>query len=503
MAKKVLTLLLLSVAVLPAIAEDVSASNFMLNNNYNVRNSSDIWQRMRQGFRIDFKETSRVRYYEKMYSRNQTAFDRVMRNSSLYLYYVLSAVERYGLPSELALIPIIESNYDSMAVNSTGRYDGIWQFVPATAGDFGLSENSAVNDRRNIAKATTAAMLYFNYLNLTFKQWDVAIGAYNWGQGNIYKAIVNSNQKIGSVDYNQLELREITANYVPKIIALANIIKNPQRFGIKLPDLPNEPVFAITKPSPGITVANLIKTAEVDSQTFKVLNAHYKTTSYVLNNQSITVLPIANQNTYLATQPQNNQAIQLAHNDDNDSDNQNMVKVNYSNLANNSALDDAINQIGYEKTQPTNTNPELKTAANVTFKPATADEINQLANSDDKKEPNLTKDSTTNSNTTLIVPKYANQTVPKPSLANDNNSTTNTKVLTNDLVADISNTTKLSHTNKKTNKKLANATKHYKVHKGDTLYSIAKKFDVALAELKQTNRIRSNQVKTGQILVIR
>jgi len=505
MKKKVLTLLLLGALAMPSGADDATSSEFMLTNNYNVRNSSDIWQRMRQGFRINFPHTAKVRYYEKMYSRNQATFDRVMRNSSLYLYYVLAAVERYGLPSELALIPIVESNYDTLAVNSTGRYDGIWQFTPATGGDFGLNETSSINDRQNIAKATDAAMLYLNYLNLVFKQWDVAIGAYNWGPGSMYKAVVNSGQKIGAVDYNQLELREITANYVPKIIALANIIKNPQHFGIKLANVPNEPVFALTKPTPGVSVASLIKTAEMDSKDFKTLNAHYKTTSYVLNNQSIAVLPIASQQTYLAANPnyRSNQVIQLARNNNSNVDALHISNVN--NVATNTP-NDAINQVAYDKALSTSN--EIKTADNVKFKDATDDEISQLNNSSEAKL------SATNSDDekvpTLIVPKYANQPMPKPTLADAQVPNGSHAQLVNELIDNTSSSNtarkpmRLAKSNAKaTTARKTTTIKHYKVHKGDTLYSIAKKFDIALADLKQANRIKSNHVKTGQLLVIR
>ena len=529
MPKKLILLLCIGAINICAHADDTS-NNFMLMNNYNVRQTQDIWQRMREGFRLQSAtDNQRVSRYEKLYTKNQATFNKLMKNAYPYLYYVLTQTERYGLPSELALVPIVESNYDSYAINGTGRYDGIWQFEPRTGVSFNLNENGNINDRRNIVKATNAAMLYFNDLNMMFKQWDVAVGSYNWGPGSMYKAVLSSNQKPGSVNYSTLPLREITANYVPKVIALANIIRNPSKFGVKLMDIPNQPYFTITHPVDNITVANITITSQTDNQSFKILNPQFKNTNYVLNQQAQVLLPIQNQNIYLAsasgvsvinnnntptknaqivdgtaqvnntsTGPQNNNAVPVAYTD-------NEQTSNYNN--------DAINQIGYADSSA-NANSGLQNAVNVSYSnvnTASSASTTNLATGA------ITSKVTNNRQTILIVPIQAGEKSTPTSYGADTDgvrksSTTITtnKMAINDLVANLGyddNTTNSKPTKKFKKYKNTQLTKkpsnvHYRVSKGDTLYSISKKFDVDVNEIRKTNKLHGNSVKFGQVLII-
>jgi membrane-bound lytic murein transglycosylase D len=430
--------------------------------------------------------------------------------ASPYLYYILTEAERYGLPSELALIPIVESDYNSFVANSTGRYDGIWQFIPSTGRGFGLYEDSNINDRRNIVKATNAAMGYFNYLNLMFRQWDVAIGSYNWGPGNMYKAIDLSGQKIGNVNYSTLPLREITANYVPKLIALANIIRNPNKFGVNLMELPNKPYFAIVHPINSVTVADINNISQTNNETFKILNPQFKHSRYSLNQQTAVLLPIQNLNLYLAsTNGTNKKPIMLAAtltatsnisaktNDnsftvDNDNSNNisstanstnsvthtqnNIVPVAYSSDTDNNQ-NDAINQVAYVNEN----NGSINTTSNTT----TTNNAQQATN-----KP------------ILIIPKQSGEQSNPITIAHDNK---NEQVI-NDLVDNINdNNPHSGRLIKVSQTKIVTAAKHikYRVHKGDTLYSIARKFNVEVDEIKKANKIHSNHVKTGQLLIIK
>ncbi len=387
---------------------DDGSYDFMLVNNQEIRENADIWERMRDSFKINLSN-KRVRHFEKIYSKDQKTFNNVIRNSSIYLYYVLSETERLGLPGELALIPIIETNYNAFAVNGTGRYDGIWQFVPATATDFNLHENADLNDRRNIVKSTQAAMLYLNYLNLTFKQWDVAIGAYNWGIGNMYKAIVRSHQSVGDINYTKLPLRQITADYVPKIVAIANIIKNPSKFGITLPNLSNTPYFTINKIN-NSTIADVVKLSETDKKIFAVLNPHYKNLNYTPDDKSVVLLPVQNYAIYAK-----NAVIDIG-----DSDSNNFISDDISNLAlkdtdgdvkyDNDGLvmvNDDINQIGY------NDGGRLQKAVSINYKTLDTDN----STSDDDIENIITKATTevSNNNNSVAVVK-SNNAVEVPSL---------------------------------------------------------------------------------------
>ena len=430
MYKKIFILLCISSF---SIADPID-TDFMVINNYSLKQTSDIWDRLRSGFQLDFKQTKRVKYYEKFYTKNPKTFNKLINNMLPYLYFVLTQAERYGLPSELVFIPIVESNYDSFIANATGRYDGIWQFIPSTGVGFGLYEDNNINDRRNIIKATNAAMMYFNYLYLLFKQWDVAIGAYNWGPGNLYKAIKASNQPIGEVDYTTLPLRDITANYVPKIIALANIIKNPEKFGVSLPNVPNQPYFSIHHTNSSVT--EVIKVSKTDKNTFKILNPQFKNNDYNLTNNMQVLLPISNQNIYLAS-----------------IDKKKPNLTYYDNSIEIDAKTDMINKIAY------------------------ADVNNS-----------------TNNETILIKPKQLSNTNITTNLPKDK------PIYSKDIKEEISELVdNLDNDTTNTNEDISIPSK-YTVSTGDTLFSIAKKFKLPISKLKQINKITNDSIYLGQII---
>lgn len=188
--------IVLQTALLSAVNADNIATNFMLLNNYDIPEYSNIWDRMRNGFRLSHEDTDKVKYYEKLYTRDKSAFSALINNAKPYLYYILTQTEKHGMPAEVALIPAIESTFNPKAQNPTDAYAGLWQFIPTTGKQFNLQQNDIFDDRQNILKSTQAAIKHLTYLYIMFKQWDVAIGAYNWGEGNMYRAILASKQKL-------------------------------------------------------------------------------------------------------------------------------------------------------------------------------------------------------------------------------------------------------------------------------------------------------------------
>lgn len=481
-------------------ADDIS-TNFMLMNNYDVRQNQDIWNRMRQGFQLNHEETTRVKYYERFYSKSQTHFDKLIKNASPYIYYILTQTERNGLPSELALIPIVESDYNPFTINGAGSYDGMWQFTPSTGTGFNLNENSNINERKNIVKSTNAALNYLTFLNEMFKQWDVAIGAYNWGPGNMGKAITASNQKIGNINYSDLPLRKITADYVPKVIALSNIIANPSKFGLRLDSMPNQPYFAIIHPVNNDTVSSITDKSNTDSQTFKILNPQFKNTDYAPQQQAQILVPIKNQEIYLASingnkiitpqviVPTTQATTTIASNTPNTAGNNNVAP-----------FDDAINQIGYAdngqnvKVAIVQGNSTTTTDNDATVPVSNGNYI-KVANvtQEDVSQEDVTPE-TSSSKPILIIPRMAN---------NKTNSQLNSLV---DNLSDdsVTKTTSKPHVVKARNTQ--EVTKHkiikYKVNKGDTLYSIAKKFNVEISDIRRMNKLHGNSVQYKQILKI-
>ncbi|MFN7095593.1 MAG: lytic transglycosylase domain-containing protein, partial [Burkholderiales bacterium] len=301
MSKKLLFILTMCATSLN-VYSDESAATFILLNNYNIRQSVDVWSRMRAGFKLAHKQTSRVKYFEKFYTRNPKAFNQLMANARPYLYYILTQTERNGLPSEIALIPAVESSFNPLVSNPTDAYAGMWQFVPSTGKRFNLQQNENIDERRDIVKSTTSALNYLTYLHGIFGQWEATIGAYNWGEGNMYRAILKAGAPVGQIEYADLHLRQITADYVPKIIALASIIENPAQFGVKLDDFDNQPYFAIVNPTATASVNNIIQKVGLDNKTFTKLNPQFKATDYLLGQADRILLPLANQNIYYAKQ---------------------------------------------------------------------------------------------------------------------------------------------------------------------------------------------------------
>lgn len=292
--KKIFVGILLSSLTFTTFCEPISI-DYAVINDYKVRKNKDVWSRLRAGFQLDHTETARVKYFEKMYTKNPKSFERMMENAKPYLYFMLNELERNGLPTELALIPGVESTYNPLAKNPGDAYAGMWQFVPVTGDRFNMLQNSDVDQRRDIIKSTRAAFKYLMYLYSMFGQWDVAIGAYNWGEGGMYKAIVKGGQTVGHVNFQELPLRQITLDYVPKIIALANIIENPSKFGVKLDSsVKDEPFFAVVNPPYDISVSDVQQKSETENTMFSKLNGQYKSSSYTLSKTDNVLLPLPN-----------------------------------------------------------------------------------------------------------------------------------------------------------------------------------------------------------------
>ena len=278
---------------------DELIAGLVLMNNYNVRQEQDLWDRLRRGFRLNHPQSGQVTYYQKLYTKNPKNFASIINNAKPYIYYILTETERNGIPSEIALLPGVESIFNPHA-RSTSNAHGLWQFLPSTAKRFNMVENNQIDERRDLIKSTKSALAYLSYLHKLFGQWEPAIGAYNWGEGNMYRAVVNAGQTIGTIDYYNLNLRTETLNYLPKLIALASIIDDPEKFGVDLGEVENKPFFAIVNPLAPTSWNQLANQSGVDKVTFAKLNPQYKNNNYVFQPNDNILLPIVNQDIYYA-----------------------------------------------------------------------------------------------------------------------------------------------------------------------------------------------------------
>ncbi|RTL45057.1 MAG: LysM peptidoglycan-binding domain-containing protein [Burkholderiales bacterium] len=231
----------------------------------------DLWVRIRKGFQLPDLDDDWVRKAEGWYSARPDYVERMTTRGSRYLFHIVDEVEKRGMPTELALLPFVESAFVTHAVSSA-KATGMWQFMPATGRDFDLKQNIFRDDRRDVLASTRAALDYLGRLYKQFGDWHLALAAYNWGQGNVQKAIAR-NQRLGlPTDYASLKMPDETRYYVPKLQAVKNIVFAPDRFALSLPPVANHPYFLSVRVERDIDVALAAELAGISLETFQQFN---------------------------------------------------------------------------------------------------------------------------------------------------------------------------------------------------------------------------------------
>jgi membrane-bound lytic murein transglycosylase D len=230
-----------------------------------------LWDRVTAGFALEPMDNELVHSWENWYASRPDYVARMIDRSSHFLFHILEEVERRGMPSEIALLPMIESAYNPLAY-STAHASGIWQFIPSTGKHYGLRQTWWYDGRRDVIAATEAALDYLEKLHGMFGDWELALASYNWGEGAVSRAIERNRAKGLPDDYENLSLPEETRSYLPKLIAVRNIISDPERFGLEIEDIPNEPYFETITLNRHIDVKLAAKLAEMSIAEFKFLN---------------------------------------------------------------------------------------------------------------------------------------------------------------------------------------------------------------------------------------
>lgn len=280
-------LLILMVSILLATLPITAKAKGTLENNKNTTNSGikrastnsnkhldDLWVRIRSGFILTDLRSQEVRDSENHFTRHQKYIDHIVERSRRYLFYIVEEVERRGMPTEIALIPIIESAFDPIAY-SRQHASGLWQFIPSTARAFGLEQNWWYDERRDVVAATRAALDYLQKLYKMFGDWKLTLAAYNCGEGVLKRSLDENHSGSGHVHFRDLQLPLETKNHVAKLIAVRNIIANPENFGIKLKPLPNRPYFEQVEITQHIDIKLAAKLAGVPENEFTALNPAY------------------------------------------------------------------------------------------------------------------------------------------------------------------------------------------------------------------------------------
>ncbi|MFA5243487.1 MAG: transglycosylase SLT domain-containing protein [Sulfuricella sp.] len=234
----------------------------------------DLWERIRSGFQLAELGSPLVQEHEAWYANRPDYVQRTVERSQRYLFHIVEEIEKRGMPTEIALLPIIESAYNPKAY-STSHASGIWQFIPSTGKHFGLDQNLLYDGRRDILAATDAALDYLQKLYNMFGSWELALAAYNWGEGSVGRAIAKNQANGEPTGYLSLRMPPETRNYVPKLIAVKNIIMNPAAYGLTLNSIPNSPYFASVKLKQHMDVAVAARLAEVPLDEFVALNPAY------------------------------------------------------------------------------------------------------------------------------------------------------------------------------------------------------------------------------------
>lgn len=399
----------------------------------------DLWERIRLGFSIPDIDSEYTAKHENWYASRPDYVKRMLERSQKYLFHIVEEVEKRGMPTEIALLPMIESAYNPQAY-SRSHASGIWQFVPATGKDYGLKQNYWTDKRRDVTAATNAALTYLQKLHGMFGSWDLALAAYNAGEGTVSRAIERNRKQGLPTDYQHLRLPEETKNYVPKLQAIKNIVFKPDEFGLSLVDIPNRPYFTRVLAPKQIDAKLAAELAEISPEEFSALNPSYNRPVIVSNNEvHQLLLP-----TWAAERFK-------------------------ENLAN------------YDKPLTSWKTYSAKRGERIDY---IAKKFN-IGVSELREVNDLTGKKKIASSRPILVPiGFSADASFVPTSLDENIATKEYNTIS---AANSTSPTK---------------TIRYKVKRGDTISSLADKFNVEKSQLLSTNRMRAGQLKAGQIIKV-
>ena len=255
----------------------------------------DLWERIRQGFAIQELNHPLVAHHSFWYGARPEGVQRTAQRASRYLFHVVQELEKRQMPMELALLPFIESGFNPQAY-SHAKAAGIWQFIPSTGRSFNLKQNAFRDDRRDVIASTNAALTYLQRLHRMFGDWQLALAAYNWGEGSVMRAIARAKAAGRPLDYNGLSpyMPNETRNYYPKLQALKNVIASPAQFGVTLPVVENKPYFVSVKKTRDIDMSLAAELAELPMEEFKALNPQFNRPVITGSAETQILLPTPN-----------------------------------------------------------------------------------------------------------------------------------------------------------------------------------------------------------------
>ncbi len=261
---------------------------------------NNLWKRIRAGLRLEKIDATLTRQHEQWFMENVEFREAMFDRSKLYLYYIVEEVEKRGMPMEIALLPAIESAYKPYAY-SRAKASGLWQFMPSTGRLYGLKTNWWYDGRRDVIASTRAALDYLQKLYSDFGDWHLALAAYNAGEGRIGRAIESNRRKGLGTDFVHLkQLKAETKHYVPKLMAMVNIVTDPQSFGIQLPDIPNEPYFIAIETHAQVDLGVIARLTEMEVDQLHFINPGYTRWATDPNGPHKLLIPVNKKDVLLA-----------------------------------------------------------------------------------------------------------------------------------------------------------------------------------------------------------
>nr|WP_194437120.1 LysM peptidoglycan-binding domain-containing protein [Vibrio fluminensis] len=256
------------------------------------QSQQDVWKRIAMQLEMPIPDQKKVDYYRTWYLKHPSHLKTVSQRAEPFLYLITEKIEQRGLPLELALLPVVESSFDAFAY-SHGSAAGLWQFVPSTGKMYGLEQDFWYDGRRDVPAATDAALDFLTDLNKRFDgNWSHAIAAYNSGGGRVSSAI-RKNKKLGKpIDFFSLDLPKETSSYVPKLLALADIVANQEKYGIEIPQIANKQVVETVQPKEQLDLAIAANYAGISVRELQGLNPAYNQWATAPDGPNQLLLPI-------------------------------------------------------------------------------------------------------------------------------------------------------------------------------------------------------------------
>lgn len=462
----------------PSVSVDAHASSFTESLSTFVaektapipQDDADLWQRIRRGFAMEPLASPLVQDQEQWYATRQDYIRRFVERGSKYMYHIVEEVERRKMPTEIVLLPIIESAFNPQAY-SRAAASGMWQFIPSTGTHFGLKQDYLTDHRRDVLLSTDAALDYLQKLYGMFNSWELAFAAYNCGEGCVGRAIAANQRKGLPTDFVNLNLPNETRSYVPKLIAVKNIILSPATYGIELNNVLNQPYFIKVAAPEKIDVKLAARLAEMPEADFSALNPAFN--KPVAANTNYFLVPTAQAEVFKTN-------LDLYR-----SLNGPMVSWQTVTAKRGESIDRIAKRYGMTGSYLRATNIGIKERKGKITAPASfmvpmAKEAKIIDATLDMKE-----------SLRASAPPPANLTSPSRLTAAVALASSAPAALIPAPQAGVEPPTVLSN---------ASIPYSYQVQAGDTLFSISKRFGITVTALKQLNGIPENSLQSGQIL---